>query len=208
MSEAVLALFALYGLPGVCAILAAGQVGVPLPTSILLMSVGALLADGDLSPASAFFWALAGAIAGDQAGYAAARFGGRRLLDRFVNGALGKDGLARAERLSAKWGGLGIFFSRWLVSPLGPWINLTSGLSRYPWGRFLFWDVVGEALWIAVYLAVGYGFSRSIAGLAELIANLGWLIGAAALTGLLGYLLLRAARNTRARHTDADSRTL
>lgn len=202
MSEEILALFALHGLPGVFAILAAGQLGLPLPTSILLMSVGALLADGDLSPAETFAWALAGAVAGDQAGYAAARFGGRRLLDRFMNGLPGKGSFARAESFSAKWGGPGIFFSRWLVSPLGPWINLTSGLSRYPWWKFLFWDVLGEALWITAYLAIGHGFSSSIAGLADVIANLGWLIGATALTGLLGFMLWRAARNRRARRTD------
>ncbi|EKF41067.1 DedA family protein [Nitratireductor indicus] len=199
MSEAILALFALYGLPGVFLILAAGQVGVPLPTSILLMSVGALLADGDLSPATTFGFALAGAVAGDQTGYAVARFGGRGLIDRVAKGAAAQKGFAKAEQFSRKWGGTGVFFSRWLVSPLGPWINLTSGLARYPWGKFLLWDVAGEAIWIAGYLAIGYGFSRSIAGIAELVANLGWFIGAAALTALLGYLLWRAAHRNHAR---------
>lgn len=121
MTEEILALFALYGLPGICVILAAGQFGVPLPTSILLMTAGALIADGDLSAAQVFAWALAGAVLGDQSGYAVARLGGRSLLGRvFRGGASDTGNFARAERFSAKWGGFGVFFSRWLVSPLGP----------------------------------------------------------------------------------------
>ncbi len=200
MTEEILALFALYGLPGICVILAAGQFGVPLPTSILLMTAGALIADGDLTATQVFAWALAGAVLGDQSGYAVARFGGRSLLDRvFKGGASDTGSFARAERFSARWGGFGVFFSRWLVSPLGPWINLTSGLARYHWGKFLFWDVAGESVWIIGYLSIGYAFSRSIAGIAELLANLGWLIGAAAVTLLLGVLMWRAVKRHRAR---------
>lgn len=200
MTEEILALFALYGLPGICVILAAGQFGVPLPTSILLMTAGALIADGDLSAAQVFAWALAGAVLGDQSGYAVARLGGRSLLGRvFRGGASDTGNFARAERFSAKWGGFGVFFSRWLVSPLGPWINLTSGLTRYHWGKFLLWDLAGETVWIIGYLSIGYAFSRSIASIAELLANLGWLIGAAALTVLLGVLVWRAVKRHRGR---------
>ncbi|MHA7882053.1 DedA family protein [Nitratireductor rhodophyticola] len=200
MTEEILALFALYGLPGICVILAAGQFGVPLPTSILLMTAGALIADGDLSAAQVFAWALAGAVLGDQSGYAVARLGGRSLLGRvFRGGASDTGNFARAERFSAKWGGFGVFFSRWLVSPLGPWINLTSGLTRYHWGKFLLWDLAGETVWIIGYLSIGYAFSRSIASIAELLANLGWLIGAAALTVLLGVLVRRAVKRHRGR---------
>ncbi|MEC9245800.1 MAG: DedA family protein [Nitratireductor rhodophyticola] len=200
MTEEILALFALYGLPGICVILAAGQFGVPLPTSILLMTAGALIADGDLSAAQVFAWALAGAVLGDQSGYAVARLGGRSLLGRvFRGGASDTGNFARAERFSAKWGGFGVFFSRWLVSPLGPWINLTSGLTRYHWGKFLLWDLTGETVWIIGYLSIGYAFSRSIASIAELLANLGWLIGAAALTVLLGVLVRRAVKRHRGR---------
>lgn len=200
MTEEILALFALYGLPGICVILAAGQFGVPLPTSILLMTAGALIADGDLSAAQVFAWALAGAVLGDQSGYAVARLGGRSLLGRVFRGGASDTGdFARAERFSAKWGGFGVFFSRWLVSPLGPWINLTSGLTRYHWGKFLLWDLAGETVWIIGYLSIGYAFSRSIASIAELLANLGWLIGAAALTVLLGVLVRRAVKRHRGR---------
>ena len=49
MSAELLEFFTVYGLAAVPVILAMGQFGVPLPTSILLMTVGALSVEGDIS---------------------------------------------------------------------------------------------------------------------------------------------------------------
>jgi hypothetical protein len=51
MTETILSVFSLYGAPALFAIVAAGQFGIPFPTSILLLTAGALQADGDMS-----FW--------------------------------------------------------------------------------------------------------------------------------------------------------
>jgi hypothetical protein len=71
---------------------------------------------------------------------------------------------------------MGIFLSRWLVTPLGPWLNLTSGIAGYSWPRFLFWDVTGEVLWVVIYVNLGKIFSDRVSALAELLGNLTWVI--------------------------------
>jgi hypothetical protein len=38
--------------------------------------------------------------------------------------------IQKAEALARRWGGLGIFFSCWLVTALGPWLNVTSGIAE------------------------------------------------------------------------------
>lgn len=73
----------------------------------------------------------AGAVIGDQIGYAAGRFGGRPLLNAVTKRIGGADKVDKAEAFSRKWAGFGIFPSRWLIGPLGPWINVTSRLSEY-----------------------------------------------------------------------------
>ena len=85
-----------------------------------------------------------------------------------------------------------MFFSRWLVSPVGPWINITSGMAAYPWARFTAWGVAGEIVWVILFLGMGYGFSRSIADLAALTSNLSWLILGVAATAFLGYRVRKA----------------
>ena len=68
--------------------------------------------------------------------------------------------LGNAERIrkldarARSWGGAGVFFSRWLVTPLGPWINLASGAAAYSWLRFTLWDFLGESFGaVALHMA-------------------------------------------------------
>ncbi|MBO6719528.1 MAG: DedA family protein [Rhizobiaceae bacterium] len=194
MSTELLEFFSVYGLSAVVVILALGQFGAPLPTSILLMTVGALLVEGDISASQAFLWSLGGAILGDQLGYAAGRFGGSRLRDIVSRRPAYAERLAKAEALSARWGALGVFLTRWLFSPLGPTVNIVSGLARLRWSVFLLWDVAGETVWVGGYLAIGYLFSSSISAIADVIANAAWLLAAAAVTLFLGWRVLKAAR--------------
>jgi len=108
-----------------------------------------------------------------------------------------KDGdakVAQAQRFAKRWGGAGIFFSRWLVTPLGPWLNLTSGIAAYPWSRFLCWDVLGELLWVIAYVMLGKFFSDRIQALVEVLGNLGWVIVGLIATLILSLQLLRYLR--------------
>ena len=160
-----------------------------MPTSILLLTAGALLGDGELSFWQFFGWSLLGAVTGDHLGYAAGRLAGGTLRGRISGWPSALRNLERAEAFSRKWGDGSVFFSRWLVSPLGPWINLTSGLSLLPLFRFSVADVTGEVLWIGGYLYLGSLFAGSISDLAEIFANAAWMIGAGAVTVVLGWQL-------------------
>jgi membrane-associated protein len=190
MTETILSVFSVYGAPALFAIVAAGQFGIPLPTSILLLTAGALQADGDFSFWQIFAWALAGAVTGDHAGYATGRFAGAAIRDHVNRRPKLRESLAKAEDLTRKWGDGSIFLSRWLFSPAGPYINLTSGLSLHPLYRFTFADIAGEIVWIGGYLALGALFADSIGELADLVANAAWMIGAGVITILLGWQLL------------------
>jgi len=105
--------------------------------------------------------ASAGSVLGDQIGYGLGRWGGR-LAEGFSRKLGGEEKLKSAEAFAKRWGGTGIFFSRWLVTPLGPWLNLTSGMAAYSWPRFVFWDVIGEVLWVVLYVMLGELFSDRV----------------------------------------------
>ena len=119
--------------------------------------------------------------------------------------------MRRAETFTVRWGAPGIFFTRWLVTGLGPWVNVTSGVAGYPWLRFLVWDVLGEGVWVATYVTLGLLFSNRIADLAELLGSLSWLLLGLVLTIASGWELLRHLRisarhpRLRARFRRSDS---
>ena len=156
MSGELLALLTSYGLPALFVILVVTSAGAPFPDSLLLVAVGSFVAQGDLAFLPVIIVGTLGAVAGDQVGYALGYWGGRPLAGRVA----GSERIAKAEAFSRKWGGPGIFFSRWLVGPLGPWINITSGLTAYPWPRFLLLDVVGELIWVRRLRLAGTAVQR------------------------------------------------
>jgi membrane protein DedA with SNARE-associated domain len=190
MNEQILAAFARYGSPALFAIVAIAAVGVPLPVTLLLIVTGSLVAQGAMNTWSAIAIAAAGSVAGDQLGFAIGRCGGKMLVSR-VKGLLGD--AERIRQLDAKakaWGGAGVFLSRWLVTPLGPWINLASGASRYSWLRFTFWDVVGETFGAALYIRVGVVFNDRVQEVGAVLGDLTWAILGVLAAAFLGWKLL------------------
>jgi membrane-associated protein len=172
----------------------ASCLAVPLPTSTLLLAAGGFVAVGDLSLVSVAVVALGGAVAGDQVGYFGARWFGAPLID-----TLGKRAppLARATDLLAKRGGAAVFFSRWLMSALGPYVNLAAGAAGQPWPRFTIWGVLGEVVWVGIYLGLGYSFIGNLEAASDIAVSwLGFVTAGAIALGLGAWLsaTLRADR--------------
>lgn len=167
---------------------------VPAPASILLLAAGGFVASGDLPFLGTALAALGGALLGNQAGYRAGRWGGAALLDQ-VGRRLSL--LARAREHLARRGDLAAFLSRWLVSELGPFVNLAAGTAGLPWGRFKLWSVGGEAIWAGLYVGAGRTATGSLEAASSLVLRIIGCLGAAALAVALGWWFLAAVRAER-----------
>ncbi len=196
-TDQLLAAVLVYGVPLLFAVIAIAAVGVPFPVSLTLVAAGSFAKQGEMRLLSVILAASLAAILGDQIGYGISRWGGRRLIDRITRRLGGAEKIKQAEALSKKWGGPGIFFSRWLVTELGPWLNVTSGIAGYPWRRFIVWDVLGETLWVVLYVMLGYIFSDRVQYIAEILGNLAWAILGLIVSVILGWKLIRYMRPDR-----------
>lgn len=199
MTEYLLEFLTSYGLPAAALLLAIGQFGVPIPTSLALLTLGALAANGDAELATAFIWAIAGATLGDQAGFLAGRFVILSAEGRpgFLGGLAAR--ARAAEPTLEKWGASGVFLSRWLFTPLGPAINIASGITGLSWPRFTLWGVLGEGLWVSIYITLGYAFGSNIEVLAGVLGNLSMALAMLALAAFLGWRLKLAVQSAQAR---------
>jgi len=173
MTDILLEWVSHYGLAILAGSIYLAALGAPLPASVLLVLSGAFAASGEMD-----FWMVAltayfSAVAGDISGFGIAYRGGTWLRPRLRRSALGTQ-LGRTEAFMEKWGGLGVFFSRWLVAPLGPTVNYVSGLSRLSWRRFILWDLLGEVVWVSAYITIGTAFSTSALMLVDMIASASW----------------------------------
>ncbi len=160
-----------YGPPIVFAVVLISALGAPLPATLLLLSAGALVTHSDLGLGAIIAGATAAAVLGDQLGYAAGRWGSRPLLARLLRRGGASERLGRAERLAQRWGGAGVFLSRWLFTPLGSVINVVSGVARYSWPTFLAWDFLGELLWVSLYVGLGRLMGEQAQALSDRIGS-------------------------------------
>jgi membrane-associated protein len=187
VTDQILSWLSLYGVAALFGILVIASAGVPFPVTLLLVAAGSLTNQGDMTLWQVLLAGSCGAIAGDQLGYGLARWRGRTLI-RWLTDRIGGAGkIEKAESFTQKWGGAGIFFSRWLVTPLGPWINVTSGIAEYSWPRFLLWDVLGESLWVVLYVLLGFFFSDRVQDVAELLGDLKWVMLGAVVAIVAGW---------------------
>jgi membrane-associated protein len=189
LTDQVLAALLLYGLPVLFGVILICSVGIPFPVSLMLVAAGSFVQQGDMKLWQVIVVASVAAIAGDQVAYCLARWGGRRLIGR-VSRSIGVEAqIKQAEALTRQWSGTGIFLSRWLVTALGPWVNVTSGIAGYPWQRFLLWDVLGEVLWVVLYVTLGYIFSGRVQAMVDILGNLAWVVVGLIVAIILGWKL-------------------
>lgn len=194
MTELALSLIADYGVPVLATITFLSCLALPVPSSLAMLSAGGFAATGDLSLSSVAIAAFSGAVLGDNAGYWIARLTGERML-HWLSARPARAKLRdRATAYMDKRGGPSLFFSCWLVAPLGPTMNYVSGLTRFPWPQFVMWGIAGEIVWVGIYVGLGYSFADNLSAISSLAGNLSGLIAAAVVTLGLGIWLYRAAR--------------
>lgn len=199
MTAWLLALVPQYGLWLLAATTFFSCLALPFPASILMLTAGGFAAAGDLVLWQAFVAAAAGGIAGDQLGYWAGRGFGARLLARLRQDPARDKLLARAVGFIDRRGVLAVFLSRWLVSPLGPWVNLTAGSAAYPWGRFTLSGVAGEAVWAGLYVGTGYAFAGNVEAASQMLGSVLGMVAGAAGVLVFGYWLWAAQKSDAAK---------
>lgn len=191
VTDQVLAALLVHGLPVLFGVILICSVGVPFPISLMLVAAGSFVEQGEMKLWQVVAVASAAAVLGDQIAYGLSRWAGPRLVKRLSRRIDAETKIKEAEALTKRWSGASIFLSRWLVTALGPWVNVASGIANYPWRRFLFWDVLGEMLWVILYVGIGYVFSNRVQAIAEILSNLAWVIAGLIVTIILGWRLVR-----------------
>lgn len=187
-----------YGLPVLFGVILAASIGAPLPATLLLLTAGAFVAQEQLD----LWWVLGltigAAVLGDHIGYSIGRWGSQRLVDRLSRLGGGADRVGQAEGVARRWGGVGVFLSRWLITPVGPLINITSGIARYPLLLFFCFDIAGELVWVVSYVTLGRLFSDQVQNLSSVLGNFSWVIVGVAVMIVLIWMLVRQGRPTPA----------
>ncbi len=203
MTDWLLALVPQYGLWLLAVTTFFSCLALPFPASILMMTAGGFVAAGDLALISTVAAAAGGGIAGDQVGFWAGRGIGTPLLSRVRRDPARDKLLSKAVEMLDKKGVVAVFLTRWLFSPLGPWVNLVTGSTGFAWHQFTAAGVAGELVWAGLYVGMGYAFAGNIQAASNMLGSVLGLLAGGAAAVFLGLWLRQALRAQKAAGPDA-----
>ena len=137
--------------------------GVPLPGETILIAASAVSAfSGHLFTPWVLLLGFAGAVIGDNIGFAIGHFGGRRLVLKFGRYVFIKEKqLDWAENFFNRHGGKVVMVARF-IEIFRQLNGIVAGISGMRWRSFLLFNTIGAALWVGVWGGVGYFFGNKL----------------------------------------------
>ncbi len=182
-----------YGAPAFALALLLGQVGFPLPTTLLVVAAGAFGREGLLNMALAAGMGLAGAVLGDSLTFALGRFARSWVQRRFGASKVWQS----AQQTFDKRGGLAIYMTRFVVG-VGAFaqpVSLIAGGNGYNYYRYLLYAIAGEATWIGIYGGLGFIFGSQWELISDFLTSFGGLLFGLVILGVGIYFLVRWRRS-------------
>lgn len=136
-------------------------IGFFLPGDSLLFTAGFLASQGYFHIVLLMGLCFAGAVLGDSVGYSFGRRAGRRIFTREDSLLFHKEYLRTAEEFYSQHGGKAIVLARFMpvVRTFAP---IVGGIGRMSYPDFLFYNVIGGALWAIGLTGLGYFLGGAI----------------------------------------------
>lgn len=172
----------------------AEQIGLPLPSTPILIAAGALAGLGDIRVAPALILAITASLLSDSLWF---WFGGRRgtsILAFLSKMSLEPETYLSKARSAYSRHGSGAILAAKFVPGLGTVVPPLAGLSRLAWWKFLLLDAVAALLWAGAYVALGWTFRDQIETIAYLLEGFGAWMAVLAVT-LFSFYLLKKYRD-------------
>jgi membrane protein DedA with SNARE-associated domain len=199
MQQAFVSFVSAYGYAAVFLLIMLEDFGMPVPGETALVVAAGAAAMGDLNIWGVVIAAVAGAIVGDNIGYAIGRYGGRKLVLRLGD----KVGItaaryAYAEGFFERYGD-GIVMGARFVEVLRQLNGIIAGTLEMPWGRFLLFNSIGAILWVGAWAAVGYFAGEHVPQIHAFLRHFTLVAALAVLLTIVAVLVIRR----RMRHTES-----
>ena len=169
--------------------------GIPLPSRILLILAGSLADDARMAAVLAVM-CLTGGVLGDHLPFLGGRLAGTRILSLYCRLTLGSNNcIENTVAYFVRFGPAAILLSRFSAS-IRIFAAALSGCGHVSYPRFVSYDLLGSAMYAALWVTVGYFVGAPAIDLLRRhrLLNLLLLIVPAALLGVVAYRLWRRRR--------------
>lgn len=173
------------------------QLGLPIPSVPLLITVGTLVATHQMSALASLACVLLASVLGDSVWFALGRRYGNRVLELLCKFSFESDTcVAKTEGYFERRG-----VSTLVIAKFVPGLNTVAppiaGEMGMPFGRFLAFDSMGIMLWAVASLAVGFFFGDIAKQSAMALRLLGHFALALFVASVVGFIAYRVGQQRR-----------
>jgi len=171
-----------------------GQLGIPLPATPILLTAGALSAEGQLSFPLALLAALAGSLAADSTWFFVGRKYGHHVLRILCK--LSMEPTVCVRRTQDSFGRrrqVTLMFAKF-VPGLATLAAPVAGQNGMGFAEFALFDTIGVAAWVGALLVVGRLFGDALKRDPGLLDWAGRFSGALLVLGIAGFIVARILR--------------
>ncbi len=190
-----------YGYLAVFAFVLLEDFGVPVPGETILILGAVYAGTGRLNVVLVGVIGLLAAVLGDNIGFLIGHRGGRPLIERYGRYLLiTPERLERATGFFERHGGKVVVLARF-IEGLRQANGIIAGITGMHWARFLLFNAIGAALWVAVWTSIGYVSGSNITSIYDTATSystyLAIAVGALVLLNFARLLLRHNARAKR-----------
>ena len=196
-----------YGYLAVAGLVLIEDFGVPVPGETILILAAVYAGTGRLSIVLVALLGFCGAVLGDNIGFAIGHFGGRPLIERYGRYIfLTPERIEKATGFFERHGGWIIIVARF-IEGLRQANGIIAGISGIHWAKFLLFNAIGAALWVAVWTSVGYFSGSHINTIYDTASRYATYLAIAFGALVVAYIARRVIRVRQARAPDATRET-
>lgn len=147
-------------------------IGIPTGASLVVIASGAFAYAGEFNVVILLLQVWFFAWLGDIIAYVMWKVIGDKALNKhFKLKVYLEPKILRSKKYLKKYGRSTVFFTRFLMSSMGPFVNAAAGLTKYKLWTFSLFVALGELFWTCIYLGLGYWFGDSFETIVPIVTG-------------------------------------
>jgi membrane protein DedA with SNARE-associated domain len=197
------------GLPGIFALMAISSACIPIPSEVVMLFAGFVVADPTqsashhhLTMVGIVLAGLLGTMLGSWVTYAVGRGGRLELFERHGERFhMGPSQIARADEWFQRHGEMAVLFGR-VIPVIRAFVSLPAGIAKMPLGRFTVFSLIGAVPWVLGLALAGHALGGSWTSVRKGFEYVDYVVVALVVVGIV-YAIVRRRRARRDPASDA-----
>lgn len=173
-----------------------GCVGIPTGACLIVIASGAFAYAGQFNIVILLLEIWIFSCLGDNVAYIIWQIVGNKFLNKSLKiKTYLTPKIVNAQNYLDKYGKGTVFFTRFLISGMGPFVNAAAGITKYKPLTFNLFVVLGDLLWSCMYFGLGYWFGDSWETIVPMVTQIGEILTYITILTIAIYFFIKMIRN-------------